>query len=189
MVTAFLRGAIGKRAKLLFLFASIALLVGADQLAKSWIRNSVSLLGFKLLGFVDVVNVANTGSVFGLLKGTQPFLIELGLTAVIVLLFAYFHFGRWPEKFGAVIAIAGILGNTIDRIARGFVTDFILIGPWPAFNLADAMLCVGVVMLLASMIFQPKQQPRQQELGKNSAKRKKGKKRRFHSTVTKNRKI
>ena len=129
------------RSNLLILFAGVVTLVAADQLTKFLIRNNLSpSSSIKLFGFLQIVNITNTGSVFGVLKGTQPYLIALGLITVAVILFAYLHFESVLHKLGAAIITAGILGNTIDRVSRGVVTDFIYVRPWPAFNLADALL-------------------------------------------------
>ena len=154
------------KANFLFLAAGVAGLVAADQLAKFLIRNSLPLsASIKLFGFLQIVNITNTGSVFGVLKGTQPYLIALGLMAVAVILVAYPHFENVLHKLGAALITAGILGNTVDRVSRGVVTDFIYVRPWPAFNFADALLCTGLVILVASLILptakqhlQPKRQ-------------------------------
>ena len=143
----------------MLLAIAVIALVAADQFTKFLIRANLAYFGrIDLLGIVQIVNITNTGSVFGLLKGTQPFLIELGLTAAAVLIVAYLHFERPIHKVSALIIIAGILGNTIDRVGRGMVTDFIYVRPWPAFNLADALLFTGTVILMASLILPQKEQ-------------------------------
>ena len=142
-----------RNASLLILIMGVAALVAADQFTKYLVRTNLTYFGhISLLGIAQIVNVNNTGSVFGLLRGTQPFLIELGLTAAVVLLIAYLHFERPIHKISAIVIIAGVLGNTIDRISQGMVTDFIYIRPWPAFNLADALLFTGTVILIVSLI-------------------------------------
>ena len=142
-----------RKAGFLFLAVGVAALVAVDQLTKFLVRgNLVPSTGVKVLGLLQIINIANTGSVFGVLKGTQPYLIALGLITVAVILFAYLHFESVLHKLGAAIITAGILGNTIDRVSRGVVTDFIYVRPWPAFNLADALLCTGLVILVASLI-------------------------------------
>ena len=147
-----------RNASLLILILGTAALIAADQFTKFLVRANLTYFSHvSLLGIVQIVNINNTGSVFGLLRGTQPFLIELGLTAAAVLLVAYLHFERPIHKISAMIIIAGILGNTIDRISRGMVTDFIYIKPWPAFNLADALLFTGTVFLIASLILPQKE--------------------------------
>ena len=131
----------------------VALLICIDQLAKWLVRESLShSQGIKLLGFLEIVNITNTGSAFGILKGTQPFLIVLGLVSAAVLSFAYFRLESRLQRLGAALVVAGILGNTIDRVSAGVVTDFIYLRPWPAFNIADSLLFIGTAILLYSLI-------------------------------------
>ncbi len=141
------------RAGLLLPVIGVALLVCVDQLAKFLVRSNLALSqSIKMLGFLEIVNITNTGSAFGTLKGTQPYLIVLGLAAAGVISFAYLRFENKLHKLSAVVIVAGILGNTIDRVSAGVVTDFIYLKPWPAFNIADTLLFIGAAILLFSLV-------------------------------------
>lgn len=143
----------GGWADILPLVIGVAALVAVDQLAKFFVRGNLALSqSIHLLGFLEIVNVTNTGSAFGTLKGTQPYLIAIGLIAIVVILVAYTRFDKGLHRLGAAIIMAGILGNTIDRVSTGVVTDFIYLKPWPAFNFADVLLSTGLVILLVSLI-------------------------------------
>ena len=106
----------------------VALLICIDQLAKWLVRESLShSQGIKLLGFLEIVNITNTGSAFGILQGTQPFLIVLGLVSAAVLSFAYFRLESRLQRLGAALVVAGIPGDTIyPGGARGVSRFFFL---------------------------------------------------------------
>ena len=106
---------------------------------------------FKLLPFFSVIYVKNTGAGFGILKDYNVLLIFVSL---IVLYFIYKYYKKIPnaETFAFALISGGIVGNLMDRIFRGYVVDFLdfFIGTnhWPAFNIADSCLVIGVCLLL-----------------------------------------
>jgi len=141
------------KAALLVPLVGVALLICIDQLTKWWVRESLAhSQSIKVLSLLEIVNITNTGSAFGMLKGTQPFLIALGVVAAAVMSVAYLRLESRLQKLGAAVIVAGILGNTIDRVSAGVVTDFIYLRPWPAFNIADSLLFIGTTILLYSLI-------------------------------------
>lgn len=121
-----------------------AILIAADQLAKAAARGLPDE-GIKVLPLLSLVNVGNTGSLFGILKGSQPYLIALSAAVIAVIALTWKGLKGRMERAAATLILAGIIGNTIDRLARGEVTDFIALPFWPAFNLADAFMTIGVV--------------------------------------------
>lgn len=123
-------------------------LVALDQLAKALVRNSIISGGSGAsIRFLELVNFANTGSVFGLFKGSSGFLIALAIVAAAVISFTYRNLSK-VQRFGAALIISGVAGNTIDRLSQGYVTDFIHVAPFPAFNFADAFLFIGACIIL-----------------------------------------
>ena len=96
-----------------------------------------------------IKHTSNTGAAFGVLKG---FNISLIFLSVFILGLALYYFEKIPDKkyviFSFGLFIGGLLGNLIDRIALGHVTDFIYFTFWPAFNLADSAICIGVLGLI-----------------------------------------
>ena len=137
----------------LFLIVA-ASVVTLDQLIKLWInadRPHIELLP----GFLDLRYVENTGAIFGLFSNHTQLFIALGIAGVIVILVFLYYF---PPATNAgmvsfALIISGAVGNLIDRIRLRYVIDFISIHVqelfhWPAFNIADAALIVGIFALI-----------------------------------------
>jgi signal peptidase II len=124
--------------------------VAADQAAKAIVRGSIDrgtdadlFLGIRL------VNTRNTGIAFGLLEGGGALLAVFALVALAALLvFFQRHQDRALVWLPTGLLIGGAVGNLIDRVAAGEVTDFVDLGPWPAFNVADVAITFGVLSLL-----------------------------------------
>jgi signal peptidase II len=133
---------------------AVAALV-ADQLTKHLVASRLSLDDeVRVLGPLSIHHVQNSGIAFGLFASATPVVIVLtGLAVAWMLAF----FGRsgarhpvLPVSLGLVIG--GSLSNLIDRVRLGHVTDFLDLRFWPAFNLADSFIVVGVAILLASLV-------------------------------------
>jgi len=150
----------------IYLTLLILFVVLADQLTKLWIMSSLPLYTKRVIipGVFNLVHVANTGAAFGLLAGEhawwrQVFFIAVALVALVVILVAYRQSKvRTPIFITAVGLIAGgALGNLIDRIRFGSVVDFldfyIKSYHWPAFNVADSAISVGVGLFLVHLLF------------------------------------
>jgi len=107
----------------------------------------------ELLKFFSIIYVQNTGAGFGILRGYNIFLI---IVSAFVAFFIIYYYKRIPQKrwpqIGFALILAGVIGNLIDRVMRGFVIDFMdfFIGGWhwPAFNIADIAIVAGVIMLI-----------------------------------------
>lgn len=112
-------------------------------------------------GLFNYVHVRNTGAAWGMLSGHGWLLLSFAVVAFSVLLWKLDSIvDGWPERYYAVFAIiSGIVGNSIDRICRGSVVDFLdfhLRGyHWPAFNVADISICVGVGIFILSSLTRP----------------------------------
>jgi signal peptidase II len=137
-------------------FGSLAVLVViADQLTKSWIRTRLTL-GEVLWdkGFVQIVHVQNTGASFGIFTGqTFWIIIAVFLEMILILTIVYLFHKRLSfidsmlMRVGAGLIFGGAIGNQIDRLRLGHVTDFINFKVWPAFNVADASAVVGAFIV------------------------------------------
>ncbi len=142
-------------------FFLIALLVvAADQLSKMWIRSNLEV-GQSLLevGFFRLIYVHNTGAAFGLFQGQSFLLTIVALVGVaVILVYALFIYRRFPFldimliRSALGLVLGGTMGNLIDRLRFGYVTDFISIGIWPAFNLADSAVVVGAIIFAYSLL-------------------------------------
>ncbi len=133
------------------LFLLIALIVILDQIAKYFARQIAHPIDF---GFFEFSLVKNTGSLFGMMQNLNGIFIWLSLIAIGLLLFYYPEFKNFKTKLAISIILSGILGNLIDRIFLGYVTDFINFRFWPVFNIADSCLTVGIILILFSELFQ-----------------------------------
>ena len=130
--------------------ALAAVVVVADQITKTLVRHNVTL-GSRdgLLPGIELVHVRNRGVAFGLLVDGGIVLIVVGVAAVSALLIFFATHSRRPLVWLPTgLLLGGAAGNLIDRLDRGYVTDFIDLPLWPAFNLADMAITFGVLSLL-----------------------------------------
>ncbi|MBN1188751.1 MAG: signal peptidase II [Dehalococcoidales bacterium] len=143
------------------LFFGIALLLAvADQLSKWWIQ-SILEPGQSLpaTGFFRLTYARNTGAAFSIFYGNNDILIVASSLGILLLLFYYFYLSRrYPiletslNKIALAVIFGGTVGNLIDRASLGFVRDFIDVGPWPIFNIADSCTVVGVIVFAFSLL-------------------------------------
>jgi signal peptidase II len=106
-----------------------------------------------LAPFARIVNWHNTGAAFGIFQGNNSVFVVLAFI-IIALILAYFPTIPQSDYFFRLalsLQLGGAVGNLIDRLMRGFVTDFISIGRFPVFNVADSCITMGVVVLLLGM--------------------------------------
>jgi signal peptidase II len=127
-----------------------AAVVAADQAAKARIESSLTVgEEVDVMGPLSLTLTHNKGVAFGLAGGAGLGLVLVTAAALALIAFV---FSRDPEKGGLWVAVGllagGALGNLIDRLAAGEVTDYIEIGSWPAFNLADIAITAGVVLMV-----------------------------------------
>jgi signal peptidase II len=139
----------------------------ADQLTKLWIRSTLDV-GETLwrAGVFSIVRSKNTGAAFGIFQGHSLVIaIISGVVIVLVLFYVLWGHRRYPLFIGRLSWVSlglisgGIVGNLIERTLNLIdpsrfvgVTDFISVGWWPAFNLADSSLVVGTILLAYSLL-------------------------------------
>lgn len=131
--------------------AAVAVIVlAADQLTKELVRSSIALgQQRRLLPGVTLVHAQNSGIAFSLFTGSEVGVVVVAavIIAAVVAYFARHHQQRWMWLACGLI-VGGALGNLVDRLRVGTVTDFIKLPDWPAFNLADASITLGVLTVL-----------------------------------------
>ena len=145
------------------IFCLIALLiVAADQLSKLWIRSYSETQVIFEAGILRITSVQNTGSAFGLLQDQRLLLTIVAFVGItLVLLFIFIVPRYFPivdtrvSKITLGLVLGGAIGNLIDRLRFGYVTDFVSIGFWPAFNVADSALVVGTILFAYFFLFSP----------------------------------
>lgn len=131
-----------------FLAASVVLVL--DQLTKLLVRSTIPLDHFLPVvdGIVRITHVGNTGAVFGIFPGQSYIFVIMSLFMLGLILFVYRspHLRRLTWVLGMIFG--GGMGNLIDRLHQGYVTDFIDLRVWPVFNVADASIVVGTGILI-----------------------------------------
>jgi signal peptidase II len=133
----------------------IAILVLAlDQLTKAWVSASLPEGGWwsplpGLWRVFRLTHITNSGAAFGIFPNQGNFfiLIAIIVAMAIVLYYRYLPTGNWLVRLSLGLQLGGAIGNLIDRLRYGHVVDFIDIGFWPIFNLADVSIVSGVVIL------------------------------------------
>jgi signal peptidase II len=137
------------------LAAVAAAAVVGDQLTKHVVTNRLALdQSTHVVGPLSIHRVENSGIAFGLFTSATAAVIGLTALAVVWMLVYFARSGaRHPVIPAALgLLIGGSLSNLVDRVRLGHVTDFIDFGWWPAFNLADSFIVMGVAILLAAML-------------------------------------
>ncbi len=129
--------------------------VVADQLTKYLVTAQLAYgESVHVAGPLDLHHVRNPGIAFGLFSTLASVVMFLTVVAVLWMLAYFARTGaRHPVLPVALgLLIGGSAGNLVDRVRLGHVTDFLDLGFWPAFNLADTFIVVGVVVLLAAAL-------------------------------------
>jgi len=145
-----------KRYLLLFVIAAVIIVL--DRITKDLVTSNLALGEVWspwewLTPYARIVHWYNTGAAFGLFK-EQGLFFRILSSAIALGLFIYYPY--IPER-GVVLRIAlamqfgGAIGNLIDRFTIGHVTDFVFIGSFPVFNVADASITVGTVVLILGL--------------------------------------
>jgi signal peptidase II len=133
----------------------VAAAVAADQATKAIVRAELALGSeVEVVGPLTLHHVQNTGIAFGLFASATSIVIVLTAAAVLWMLAYFARSGaRHPIlPVGLGFVIGGSVSNLVDRIRLGHVTDFLDVGFWPAFNLADTFIVVGVSLLLGALV-------------------------------------
>ena len=138
-------------------YTGLGLGIGVDQLTK--------YLGLALLPAYTPVPILpgfalqlvyNRGAAYGFFAGQTPWLVGIA-SLFSVYIMATFHVRCWqtPSPLGSRLLLIGALGNLLDRVVHGFVIDFISVGRFPVFNIADICITVGIGLLIYRSFRQP----------------------------------
>ena len=153
MVTTKPRGLDAQSRRLIAFAKALAVVIAVvvlDRITKHAVVSGIAIGDVhKFLPGVQLVDVRNSGVAFGFFSGGGALVLVLTLTALGVLVV---YFALRPQRrllwLPTGLLVGGALGNLIDRIASGSVTDFIKLPLWPAFNVADMAITFGVLTLL-----------------------------------------
>ena len=152
------------------LFTIAGIIIILDQITKAIIRASIPFGGQWmplewLSPYFRFVHWENTGAAFGLFQGGG---LIFAILAVIVTVFIVIYYPQIPkdEKLMRVaisMQLGGAIGNLIDRIVFGPVTDFISVGTFPVFNIADSSITVGVGIMILGLWLAERRERREKE--------------------------
>ncbi len=125
-----------------------------DQLTKVWVSASLPEGGWwsplpGLWRVFRITHITNSGAAFGIFPNQGNFfvLIAVAVALAIVLYYRYLPAGGWLVRLSLGLQLGGAVGNLLDRLRYGHVVDFIDIGFWPIFNVADVSIVGGVAVL------------------------------------------
>jgi len=149
-----------------FLFTIAGLVISLDQWTKCLVRSSLSFQETWspwewLAPYARIVHWRNTGAVFGIF---QNFNLIFTILAIVVTLAIIYFFPRitkeeWPLRIALAMQMGGAVGNLIDRVTQGYVTDFVSLGRFAVFNVADASISMGVVVLVIGVWWYERHHP------------------------------
>jgi signal peptidase II len=143
-----------KRILLSLLIAATTVLL--DQITKYLARTYIQPFEtITLLPVLDLVNVRNQGAAFGMFSSFgNAFFVTISIAAIIFMAWVIVKDKEDYRIFG--LLAGGAAGNLIDRITLGYVVDFIYFGAggyhWPAFNIADSALSIGMIFMAVSLL-------------------------------------
>jgi signal peptidase II len=141
-----------------FLFGIAGLIVLLDQITKEIVRQNLAFEEIWspwawLAPYARIVNWHNFGAAFGIFQNGA---LIFTILAIVVSILIIIYFPRIPRqehllRFALALQLGGALGNLIDRLTQGYVTDFVSVGKFPVFNVADACISMGAVLLVISV--------------------------------------
>jgi signal peptidase II len=127
----------------------------ADQLTKQVVGRTLEVgESVELAGPFRIHHVENSGIAFGLFASRTTIVIAITAIAVALMLWYFVRSGRRHPALpvGLGLVLGGSIANLVDRIRLGKVTDFLDLDAWPAFNLADTFIVVGVAILFGTLV-------------------------------------
>ena len=137
-------------------------IIVVDQLSKNWVEKNIPFTEYlEINNFFNIVHFQNTGAAFSLLDSASGwqnnFFIFLTLAILTYLIYLYRQNTSSPYgSISIMLIISGAIGNLIDRLSNGHVTDFIYVHIndyyWPAFNVADSVITIGAIIYFLGLL-------------------------------------
>jgi signal peptidase II len=149
------------------------LIIALDQWTKWLVRTNLPFQGTWLPGWLEwlspyarIVHWSNSGAAFGTFQNGNTVFTILAIVVIGAILYYYprVEAGDWTLRLAMGMQLGGATGNLIDRLLMQRVTDFIAVGNFPVFNVADASISVGVVVLLLGVWLKERSEKRQVEV-------------------------
>jgi signal peptidase II len=148
-----------------------SLVLWLDQLSKSAVRDNLAFgeswmpLDW-LAPYARILHWGNEGAAFGIFQGASGFFTVLAIvvSVLIVVYYPKIESGVWLLRVAMGLQLGGALGNLFDRLTIGYVTDFLSVGRFPVFNVADASITTGAALLLLFTWFMDGKDPEEEKL-------------------------
>ncbi len=158
----------GKLRDYFILVGLAGLVLAADQWTKALVRTQLALgeawmpLPW-LAPYARIVHWSNTGAAFGLFPAGGMFFTIIAVVVAVAILIYYPRIPRGQVllRLALALQLGGAMGNLTDRLIQGTVTDFISVGRFPVFNLADSSIFVGAVILVVTMWLEERREARE----------------------------
>lgn len=148
-----------------FLISIASIIVILDQWTKNLVRTQIpfgeSWSPWQWLEpYARIVHWQNTGAAFGIFQGFGMVFTILAFIVTIAILYYYpqVPHNEWVMRFAMAMMLGGAVGNLVDRLTIGTVTDFISVGTFAVFNVADACISVGTAILILAVWFNERKQ-------------------------------
>lgn len=148
-----------------FLIPIAGVIIAVDQWTKWLVRTNLAFQEVWapwdwLLPYARIVHWRNSGAAFGMLQGFSIVFTVLAILVSLAILYFFPQVPRtdWTLRVAMGLQLGGAVGNLIDRLTVGKVIDFISVGNFPVFNVADASISVGVAVLILGVWLQEKHQ-------------------------------
>jgi signal peptidase II len=148
-----------------------SLIIALDQWTKTLVRENIPFGGTWLPNgwdwlspYARIVHWQNSGAAFGLFQNGNLVFSVLAIIVIIVIIYYYPQVdpADWSLRVAMAMQTAGAAGNLLDRLMHQEVTDFISVGIFPVFNVADASITVGVAVLLLGVWIKERAERREQ---------------------------
>jgi signal peptidase II len=161
-----------------FLFLIAGTLIILDQISKDYIRaHFVPYVDMWapwnwMLPYARIIHVHNTGVAFGMFQGASYVFAALSAIVALAIIY-YFHkvpSQDWLLRLALSLQLAGAVGNLVDRLKQGYVTDFVSVGNFPVFNVADSCITVGVIILVLGVWLQERRDKAEKLAAEQAAK-------------------
>ena len=166
--------------KYIYMFGIAGVIVALDQWTKDLVRDNLALGATWLpqslewlSPYARIVHWYNTGAAFGMFQNGSMIFGTLAFIVIGALIYYFPQVDKkdWTLRLAMSMQLAGASGNLIDRLMRdGKVTDFISVGTFPVFNVADASISVGTVVLLLGVYLQERAAQKEKALLDDTAK-------------------
>ena len=146
------------------------IIIALDQWTKWLVRTNLPFQGIWLPNWLSwlapyarIVNWSNSGAAFGTFQNGNTVFTILAILVIAAIVYYYPRVDRsdWTLRLAMGMQLGGATGNLIDRLLMHRVTDFIAVGSFPVFNIADASISVGVAVLLLGVWLKERSEKRQ----------------------------